>query len=74
LLVVLLVMAPPSQELKPPINPGQFRVGDPRFFITYLLLAAANSWAGHDKEAKEGAAQVQKVYPGLTVLDWLGIR
>src|SRR6202789_1429383 len=25
LLVVLLVMAPPSQELKPPTNPGRFR-------------------------------------------------
>ncbi|MER8376831.1 hypothetical protein, partial [Mesorhizobium sp. M1406] len=28
LLVVLLVMAPPSQELEPPINPGRFKTDD----------------------------------------------
>ena len=48
--------------------------GDPQFFITYLLLTAANSWAGHDKEAKEAAARLQKVYPGFTVQGWLGIH
>ena len=48
--------------------------GDPQFFITYLLLTAANSWAGHDKEAKEAAAELQKVYPGFTVQGWLGIH
>ncbi|HZZ23102.1 MAG TPA: hypothetical protein VFE60_11240 [Roseiarcus sp.] len=48
--------------------------GDPQFFITYLLLTAANSWAGHDKEAKEAAAQLEKAYPGFTVQGWLGIH
>ena len=48
--------------------------GDPQFFITYLLLTAANSWAGHDKEAKEAAAQLQKVYPGFTVQGWIAIH
>ena len=47
--------------------------GDPQFFITYILLAAANVWAGHDKEAKEAAARLQKVFPGFTVQTWLGI-
>ena len=28
----------------------------------------------HDKEAKEAAAQLQKVYPGFTVQTWLGIH
>ena len=48
--------------------------GAPQFFVTYLLLASANAWAGHDKEAKEAAAQLQKVYPGFTVQGWLGIH
>jgi adenylate cyclase len=48
--------------------------GAPQFFITYLLLASANAWAGHDKEAKEAAAQLQKVYPGFSVQGWLGIH
>jgi adenylate cyclase len=48
--------------------------GDPQFFITYLLLTAANAWAGHDKEAKEAAAQLQKVFPNFTVQTWLGIH
>ncbi len=48
--------------------------GDPQFFITYLLLTAANSWAGHDNEAREAAAQLQKVYPGFTVQGWTSIH
>jgi adenylate cyclase len=48
--------------------------GAPQFFITHLLLASANAWAGHDKEAKEAAAQLQKVHPGFTVQGWLGIH
>jgi len=48
--------------------------GDPQFFITYILLAAANAWAGHDKEAREASAQLQKVFPGFTVQGWLGIH
>ena len=35
-------------------------------------LAAANAWAGHDKEAKDAAAQLQKVLPGYTVQTWAG--
>jgi adenylate cyclase len=37
------------------------------------MLAAANAWPGHDKEAKEAAAQLQKVYPGFTVQTWASI-
>ena len=37
-------------------------------------LAAANAWAGHDKEAKEAVARLQKAYPGFTVQTWLGIH
>ena len=33
----------------------------------YVDLAAANAWAGHDKEAKETVAQLRKVYPDFTV-------
>ena len=44
--------------------------------IPYLFvdLAAANAWAGHDKEAKEAAAQLQKVYPGYTVQTLAGVH
>ena len=43
--------------------------------IPYLFvdLAAANAWAGHDKEARDAVAQLQKVYPGFTVQTWAGI-
>ncbi len=37
-------------------------------------LAAANAWAGHDKEAKDAAAQLQKFYPGFTVQTWAGMH
>jgi adenylate cyclase len=48
--------------------------GNPKFWITYLLLAAANAWAGHDEEAREAATQLQKVYPGFTVQGWSSIH
>ena len=35
--------------------------------LPFITLAAANAWAGHDKEAKDAAAQLQKVSPGFTV-------
>ena len=40
--------------------------------IPYLFvdLAAANAWAGHDKEAKEAAAQLQKVLSRLHGADF----
>jgi class 3 adenylate cyclase/TolB-like protein len=46
--------------------------GDPTNFFPLVDLAAANAWLGHDKEAKEAAAQLQKVYPGFTVQTWVG--
>ncbi len=49
-------------------------VGDPEDFYTLVDLAAANAWTGHDKEAKEAVAQLQKVYPGFTVQTWAGIH
>jgi TolB-like protein len=47
-------------------------VGLPQIYFPYVFLAAASAWAGHDKEAKEAAAQLQKVYPGFTVQTWAG--
>jgi adenylate cyclase len=46
--------------------------GNPQVFYPYVFLAAANAWAGHDKEAKDAAAQLQKVHPGYTVQTWAG--
>ena len=43
------------------------RVGWPDNWSTYVHLAAAEAWAGHDKEAKDVAAQLQKVRPGFAV-------
>jgi adenylate cyclase len=43
-------------------------------FYPLVDLAAANALAGHDKEAKEAVAQLQKVYPGFTVQTWAGIH
>ena len=50
------------------------RAGNPTDFYPLVDLAAANAWAGHDKEAKEAAAQLQKVYPGFTVQTWAGVH
>jgi TolB-like protein/class 3 adenylate cyclase/cytochrome c-type biogenesis protein CcmH/NrfG len=44
------------------------------FVIPYVDLAAANAWAGHDKEAKEAVAQLRKLYPDFTVQSWAGIH
>ena len=46
----------------------------PQAFIPLLFLASADAWAGHDKEAKDAAAQLQKVHPGYTVQTWAGIH
>ena len=46
--------------------------GDPTNFFPLVDLAAANAWLGRDREAKEAAAQLQKVYPGFTVQTWAG--
>ena len=48
--------------------------GDAGDLYPLVDLAAANAWAGHDKEAKEAVAQLQKVYPGFTVQTWAGIH
>jgi TolB-like protein/class 3 adenylate cyclase len=45
--------------------------GNPQVFYPYLFLAAANASAGHDKEAKDAATQLEKVYPGYTVQTWV---
>jgi tetratricopeptide (TPR) repeat protein len=49
------------------------RAGAPEAFFPLVHLAAANAWAGHDKEAKEAAAQLRKVYPGFTVQKYAGM-
>jgi tetratricopeptide (TPR) repeat protein len=46
--------------------------GNPKVFYPYVHLAAANAWAGRDKEAKDAAAQLQKVQSGYTVQTWAG--
>jgi TolB-like protein/class 3 adenylate cyclase len=43
------------------------RAGMPDNFGAYVHLAAAHAWAGHDKEAKDAAAHLQKLHPGFTV-------
>ena len=41
----------------------------------YLVdLAAANALAGQDKEAREAAAQLHKLFPDFTVQGWAGIH
>ncbi|HEV7479653.1 MAG TPA: guanylate cyclase, partial [Roseiarcus sp.] len=39
----------------------------------FVDLAAANAWAGRDKEAKEAVAELRKLYPDFTVQTWAGI-
>jgi tetratricopeptide (TPR) repeat protein len=46
-------------------GPGEYSLVD---------LAAANAWAGHDKEAQDAAAQLLRVSPGFTVQGWAGIH
>jgi adenylate cyclase len=48
--------------------------GGPGNPFTLVHLAAANAWAGHDKEAKEAVAQLQKVHPGFTVQTYARMR
>ena len=48
--------------------------GNPQNWFPYADLAAAQAWLGHDKEARDAAAQLQKVYPGFTVQKWAGIH
>jgi adenylate cyclase len=41
--------------------------GNPQLWYPYAYLAASYAWAGRDKEAKDTAAQLQKVDPGFTL-------
>ena len=50
------------------------RAGAPENVYTLVHLAAANAWAGNDKEAKEAVAQLQKIRPGFTVQKYVGIH
>jgi adenylate cyclase len=45
-----------------------------RGFLSLAILAGADALAGHDREAKDAVAQLQKVYPGFTVQTWAGIH
>ena len=40
---------------------------EPELADAFIDLAAANAWAGHDKEAKEAVARFQKARPGFTL-------
>jgi len=44
----------------------------PENLFAWVHLAAANAWAGHDKQAREALAQLQKVYPSYTVQSYAG--
>jgi hypothetical protein len=44
----------------------------PGLWYPLVDLAAANASAGHDKEAKEAVAQLQKADPGFTVQTFAG--
>ena len=48
--------------------------GNPQAWYPLVGLTAANAWAGRDKEAKDAAAQLLRVYPGFTVQTWAGIH
>jgi tetratricopeptide (TPR) repeat protein len=48
--------------------------GNPKSWFFYVDLAAANAWIGHGQEAKEAAAQLQQLHPGLTVQTWADIH
>jgi adenylate cyclase len=48
--------------------------GAPGNWYPLVDLAAANAWAGRDKEAKEAVAELQKIYPGFTVQKWASIH
>ena len=48
--------------------------GNPGDAYVLVDLAAANAWAGHEKEAKEGVTQLQEVHPGFTVQTWAGVH
>jgi tetratricopeptide (TPR) repeat protein len=50
------------------------RAGAPENVYMLVQLAAANAWTGHDKEAKEAVAQLQKVHPGFTVQTYAGMH
>jgi TolB-like protein/class 3 adenylate cyclase len=48
------------------------QTGGPDIWHAFLDLAVAHAWLGHMKEAKEAAAQLQKVRPGFTLQSWWG--
>ena len=45
--------------------------GNPELTDPLLGLAIANAWAGHDAEAKDAVARIQKALPGFTVQKYL---
>ena len=44
----------------------------PENLYAWVHLAAANAWAGHEKQAREALVQLQKVYPSYTVQTYAG--
>jgi TolB-like protein/DNA-binding winged helix-turn-helix (wHTH) protein len=41
--------------------------GDPELTDPLIDLAAANAWAGHDKEARDAVSRFRKAFPGVTM-------
>jgi hypothetical protein len=48
------------------------RPGAPDNWYPLYHLAAANAWAGHQREAEEAVAQLQMVFPDFTVQKYAG--
>jgi adenylate cyclase len=48
--------------------------GNPGDLYPLVDLAAANAWAGHEKEAKAAVTQLQEIHPGFTVQTWAGVH
>ncbi len=72
-------------ERAPDWAPALFALGEARerlgrreaaakAFRRTLAADPPDAWAGHHKEVKEAAAELEKVYPGFTVQKWAGIH
>jgi adenylate cyclase len=48
--------------------------GAPENWFPLVDFAAANAFTGREKEAKQAAVQLQKLYPGFTVQTWMGMH
>jgi adenylate cyclase len=47
--------------------------GNSENWFPYVDVATSNAWLGRDKEARDAAAQLQKLFPRFTVQTFAGI-